>query len=176
MNSLELTPAATARMQIDSDYLLRRVSILNQLRRNQRTWNLLGEKVAHDFKLNSRKLRLVTVNQTSENELEPCQWIRGKELVYEYLTAMVPSSNGNRPRFKNFQKTSTPLLLSSLSMRLAGALGISITLTRPMVAVMLYAIATAETLSRSHLQQQARRRLEALLDADQEGDGFLAIH
>lgn len=66
-----------------------------------------------------------------------------KSLVYAVLASRDPQHDAIRQRLGNLQEPSTPRLLSTLSLWLAGKMGISVSVTVPLVAVMLYAAAEA---------------------------------
>lgn len=135
-------------IHIDVDTLLLRVPALNEVEQhhhhwnkddwNQRTWNEIGEKAARDSR--SYRPRLAAGGRASENTSATSDWARGKELVHHLFASKGPDSDALRCRMR-LQNASTPFLLHTLSLWLAGALGISVSFTLPMVAVMLYAVA-----------------------------------
>ena len=74
---------------------------------------------------------------------EAARWRMAKSLVYAVLASRDPQHDAIRQRLGNLQEPSTPRLLSTLSLWLAGKMGISVSATVPLVAVMLYAAAEA---------------------------------
>jgi hypothetical protein len=71
------------------------------------------------------------------------KWLDAKRLMYEILATGKTEHQPNRKRLGDLQKISTPILLSTLGLWLAGMLGISVSVTKPMVAVILFAVAEA---------------------------------
>ena len=132
MSSQAPPPPLSPPIQIDINFLLRQVSALVQVRRRRRTWNELGEAVLRDF-MESYPLA----------RMEATRWSSAKSLVHAVLATRDPQHDAIRNRLGNLQQPSTPLLLSTLGLWLAGVLGISVTVTRPLVAVMLYAAGEA---------------------------------
>jgi len=135
-------------IHIDVDTLLLRVPALNEVEQHhdnwnknewdQRTWNEIGEKVARDSR--TYRPRLAVSGRASENTTAKSDWARGKELVHHLFASKGPDSDALRCRMR-VQNASTPILLHTLSLWLAGSLGISVSFTLPMVAIMLYAVA-----------------------------------
>ena len=66
-----------------------------------------------------------------------------KSVVHEVLVRRNPQYDRIRQRLGNLNEPSTPRLLSTLSLWLAGEMEISVSVTVPLVAVMLYAAAQA---------------------------------
>ena len=137
-------PAETIRIKIDTECLLRQVSSLNQVSKQLLTWNEFGEKLARDFTASPEMFRLMSDDQISREapapSLGPSKWVRAKDLVHGVFTREDPNHIAIRKRLF-LSNPSTSLLLQHLSLWLAGELGLSVTVTRPMVAVILYAAA-----------------------------------
>ena len=67
-----------------------------------------------------------------------------KNRVHAVVATQDPQDHAIRRRLGNLQDPSTPVLLSTLGLWLAGVLGISVSVTGPLVAVMLYGVAQAD--------------------------------
>jgi hypothetical protein len=135
MKRYESTCFAPAPLRIDQTFLLRKVSGLKLVKQNRRTWDELGEKVMQNF--------LRATGQSTATISEVSAWAIAKELVYEVLASRDPRFDSIRKRLGNLREPSTPRLLSTLGLWLAGVLGISVTATMPMVAVILYGLGDA---------------------------------
>ena len=148
MQLLTSPRSKTTRIEIDTECLLRQVSKLDQVRKRQISWNEFGEKVARDFKVPPETFRIICDEQESsdaaESLPEPSKWSRAKNLIHGVFTRADPHHSAIRKRL-GLSNPSTSLLLQTLSLWLAGELGLSVTGTRPMVAVILYAVATSPT-------------------------------
>ncbi len=143
MTSLEISDVEANGIQIDTAYLLRQVSTLAQVIRQERTWNEFGEKVGRDFRSSTPTLRVVSEEGEVETPVRQSTWTRAKELIHSVLAGREPKYDAIRKRLGNLREPWTPALLSTLSLWLAGVLGISVSATIPMVAAMLYAVAEA---------------------------------
>lgn len=135
MDSLALPSPSAVKLLIDQDFLLRQVSLLIRVKRRRCSWDEFGEMVARDF-LSPRNGRGKPSPGSSE-------WQLAKELVHGVLATADPQYDGIRKRLGTRETASTPLLLSTLSLWLAGILQISVSMTVPMTACLLYAIAEA---------------------------------
>lgn len=143
MTSSELPSAATPRIYVDTAFLLRQVSALVQVKRRRRTWNEFGEKVIEDYLSSSPKVRRPMTGAESAAGPEAIYWGMAKELVHSVVASQDPTYGGIRKRLGNLPTQSTPRLLSTLSLWLAGVLGISTSVTGPLVAAMLLGVAEA---------------------------------
>lgn len=135
MSALSPSLPLHVRLRIDQDFLVRQCSQLKQVRQRRRSWDEFGEKVALDF--------LYPRNAGGRIPQESAEWRFAKELVHGVLASTDPQYDGIRKRLGARGATSTPLLLSMLSLWLAGILQISVSLTMPMTACLLYAIGEA---------------------------------
>jgi hypothetical protein len=138
MTSRDLPSSGVLTLPIDRNFLARQVPDLAHMRRRCGSWDDLGEKTARDF-LHPRGQVVrsgVESSQTSE-------WSLAKELVHDVLISGNPQHDAIRKRLGDLSEPSTPRLLSTLSLWLAGVLKISVSVTLPMVAVMLYAVGEA---------------------------------
>ena len=130
-------------IQIDLNFLLRQVSALVQVKRRRRTWNELGEAVLRDFMKSSPTARAARHEGDAPVSREAARWQMAKSVVHEVLVRRNPQYDRIRQRLGNLNEPSTPRLLSTLSLWLAGEMEISVSVTVPLVAVMLYAAAQA---------------------------------
>lgn len=127
---------------IDRDFLLRHVTALDPIKRKRLSWNDFGEKLA--WGLASRpRMTLAEIGDRPELIDTPhaSAWSAAKKHVHAALTSDDLRYADIQKRLGSARNTSTPILLSTLSMWLAGEMSISISVTRPMVAAMLYAVA-----------------------------------
>lgn len=138
MTTQELSPPRSPSIHIDHKFLLRKVAALVQVKRCRRTWNEMGETVLRDYISSAPTPRV-----EAQVSLEAAHWRMAKSLVYAVLASHEPQHDAIRQRLGNLQEPSTPQLLSTLSLWLAGKMGISVSVTVPLVAVMLYAAAEA---------------------------------
>ncbi len=127
-------------ISIDQNFLIRQLPSLTRIKRNHFSWDEFGEKVARDFFQPQNQLLV----KTDTNSPMMPEWNLAKKLIHDVLTSANSQHNGIRKRLGNLREPSTPLLLSTLSLWLAGILGISVSVTMPMVAVMLYAMGEAQ--------------------------------
>jgi hypothetical protein len=144
MSLFEFPPAMRPRIRIDTDFLVRQVATLARVKWKRRTWNECGEKVFRDFVRSSRTvhLRASRVDAATASEAS-AYWIMAKGLVHAVVASRDPRHEAIRKRLGNLLEPSTPRLWSTLSLWLAGVLGISTSVTGPLVAVMLYGVAEA---------------------------------
>lgn len=140
MTSLDPSPPSTAGIQIDTRFLLRQVPSLAQVRRKHRTWNDYGEKLVRELQVPTPTVRTMT---GMPDPGDASEWSYAKQLIHGVLATRQPEYDAIRKRLGDLQATSTPNLLSTLGLWLAGVLGMSVSVTKPMVAVMLYAVAEA---------------------------------
>jgi hypothetical protein len=143
MTLSEFAPAAPPRIRIDTVFLLRHVSTLSQVRQKRRTWNEFGEKVFDDFKKSSAVRRQLASWAGPAAASEATYWSMAKELIYVVVAGQDPRHDGIRERLGNLQEPSTARLWTTLNLWLAGELGISTSVTGPLIAVMLYGVAEA---------------------------------
>lgn len=141
MTSSASPSAATAGNYFDTAFLLRQVSGLALVKRRRRTWNEFGQMVIDDLQSSSPKGRKPRAGEDSTDASEATFWGMAKELIHSVVATQDPTYDGIRKRLGNLQEPSTPLLLSTLSLWLAGVLGISVSVTLPLVATMLYGVA-----------------------------------
>ncbi len=99
--------------------------------------------VIADYLISSQKVRKPVTGEEANAVPEATYWGMVKELVHSVVASQDPTYAGIRKRLGDLQKPSTPLLLSTLSLWLAGILGISTSVTGPLVAAMLFGVAEA---------------------------------
>ncbi|NJM39084.1 MAG: hypothetical protein HC845_15195 [Akkermansiaceae bacterium] len=143
MNDLLSPPHQSGKLKIDIGYLLREVPSLRRVKKQLFTWDEYGEKIATHFLVAPPDLRVVDEDCDYVVSAPAPQWKTAKEVVYEVFTTSNPRHDNVRRRLQN-ASASTPLLLSTLSIWLSGVMGFSVSVTRPMIATMLYGIATSE--------------------------------
>ena len=136
-------PVCSAKIQIDAEFLLQKVSELNQVKQNRLTWNEFGERIAGHQQATPIPTGSARGPAQSATPPEPSDWFRAKELVHAVLASRDPKYEPICNRLFHSNHSSTAALLSTLSLWVAGKLGLSVTMTQPMVAVMLYAVARA---------------------------------
>ncbi len=136
-------PATPPRVNIDMAFLLRQVTSLADVKRKRRTWNEFGEKAFQDLDRASPGSRRLKSRIEPDRASAASYWGMVKELVHAVVGSRDPAYDGIRRRLGDLREPSTPLLLSTLSLWLAGVLGISVSVTGPLVAVMLYGVAEA---------------------------------
>ena len=144
MTSSEQPPDTTSRILIDTTFLLRQVSALAQVKRKHRTSNELGEKLLCDFMESSPSARIVRDRYESKDCPAVASWSMAKSRVHAVVASQDPQHHAIRRRLGNLQNPSTPVLLSALGLWLAGVLEITVSVTSPIVAVMLYGVAEAD--------------------------------
>ncbi|MEI6676158.1 MAG: hypothetical protein WCO57_13380 [Verrucomicrobiota bacterium] len=129
---------------IDVESLLRTDPRLARVGRDF-TWDQLGAKIALAFQSPSPLMDPEDdgAPDPAATLSEPPHWRRSKQLVHAVLRSHDPQYVTIRKRLGNLETLSTPALLFTLSLWLAGKLKLSISSARPLVAVMLYAVATS---------------------------------
>jgi hypothetical protein len=137
MSANETSASSLSEIPIDTAFLLRRCSDLSQVERKRRTWNELGERLLHHFMGGSQALPDDDLHNSTY------YWTMAKTLVHSVTATQDPQYNAIRMRLGNLVNPSTPLLLFTLGLWLAGTMGISTSITGPLVAVMLHGVAEA---------------------------------
>jgi hypothetical protein len=137
MSPLDFPSPPAVRLRIDTGFILRQEPRLIRVKRRQCSWDAFGEQVIRDF----LQPRIPAIRNVTG---EFAEWEFAKELVHAVLASSSPEHDGIRKRLGNPETASTPLLFSTLSLWLAGVLKISVTLTMPMTAAILYGIGEAD--------------------------------
>jgi len=114
--------------------------MLSEVTRNGLTWNALGEKIARRNQEDAVVIYRVLDELDAPKSHDPPIWSQAKQLIHAAMTSRNFDRDPAAKRLRRHQYTSTALLLSGLGLWLAGRLGISLSATRPMVAVMLHAV------------------------------------
>lgn len=143
MTSPEFLPVTPPRIHIDTAFLLRKVSVLAQVKRRRRTWNELGQMLLSEFMEVSPAPMMARDGDEPAASPAAASWSLAKSRVHAAVATQDPQHQGIRRRLGDLQAPSTPLLLSTLGLWLAGVIGISMSVTGPLVAVMLYGVAEA---------------------------------
>jgi len=134
-----------AKVQINVEFLLHKVPELSHVKQNRLTWNEFGVRIDEHLQLIQVPNRSARGQAQSATLTEPSDWSRAKALVRAALVSRDPTYEPMQKRLIQFEDSSTAALLSTLSLWVAGELGISVTFTQPMVAVMLYAAARSSS-------------------------------
>ena len=127
---------------IDADFLLQKVHSLRQVQQGHLTWNEFGEKIARSVPGNYRRYHDHDPERAPAPG--PTVWLSAKELVHAAMISQDLKYEQVRKRLIYFERPSTPSLFTTLSLWLAGKLGISVTTTQPMVAAMLYGVGQSD--------------------------------
>ncbi len=138
MNVISSPLPTPAGIKVDKDFLLRKVSTLRQAERRRRNWDEHGKKITREFPISKPAFRLIGEDGISLEVSPTPNWEEAKELVQSVFTSTDPKYDGIRKRLRNLHNPSTQMLLSVLSIWLSGEMGISTSMTHPMVALILY--------------------------------------
>lgn len=126
---------------IDTHFLLKKIRGLVHVEKNLQTWNEFGESVVMRKGLTRpRTGRCIIDTFKLAEPTSTSIWHHAKKLVHSLFTGQNPDHDELRNRLGNSPNPPTPLLLSTVSLWLAGELKIIISVTRSMVATMLYAV------------------------------------
>jgi hypothetical protein len=124
-------------LSIDEAYLLRKYPDLAILLRQGYHPDEVGEAWLH------RAQRAISRQHSQLRQLGASEdWAQAKEILHRVLYTEDPEFAIIRGRLFARAGIRTPEVVSSLSLWLAGHLGLSLTTVTPLVAVMLYEIAT----------------------------------
>jgi len=118
---------------IDTDFLVRVLPDLDAVRRDIGSWNAFGEKISEQME------RDWAARHRSGEPL----WVRAKRAVHRAITGNDANHSVIRARIHRSPGISA-MMLADLDLWLAGDLGISISVTKRLVAVMLIGLAEAE--------------------------------
>ncbi len=128
----------------DKSQLLRLAPQLKQVREGHVTCHQLGEKLVREMGLPvPRSSEVRAVFPTLEKGARISYWDLATGLVHSVLGGQAKELEPIRTRLRKTPAGSTAALSSMLSLWLAGQLSLSVTITNPLVAVMLYAVAEA---------------------------------
>ncbi len=140
MTSLDPLRPSKSGIKIDTRYLLNQVPSLIQIRRKLRTWDDFGSSLIRDLQHSAHSSR---PKSKVAPDVDLSEWALAKKLIYGVLATDDGQHDDIRRRLGDFQTIPTAGILSALGLWLAGVLGISVTVTKPMVAVILFAVAEA---------------------------------
>lgn len=134
-----MNPPLGADPRIDVAYLFGKFPDLALLERQGMGLDAIGnELVRRKLHKHSRKHKSARA-AGSETDLQ--EWVRTKEALREVFCTDNPGFNEIRKRLREHSGALTPHLLSTLSLWLAGFLGMSLTTATPLVATVLFGIA-----------------------------------
>jgi hypothetical protein len=128
--------------RIDTSLLVRKVPLLSMIQKHQFTWNQVGENLLENAPKprNHRRENGFSVEKSATATAQS-SWAGVKSEMFRLLATDAPEYGDIRKRLVGAGDSSTLYVLSTLSLWLAGAMGISVSVTTPVVATMLYAIA-----------------------------------
>jgi hypothetical protein len=126
-------------LSLDEGYLLRKFPDLASLLRAGYHPDEVGQAWLN------RARRTASRQQSQRRHLGAEEdWEQAKEVINQVLHTDNPEFHVIRGLLFARPEVKTPVLMSTLSLWLAGHLGLSLTMVTPLVGVMLYEIATAE--------------------------------
>jgi hypothetical protein len=134
----EFPETSADRFQIDIRYLTQQLPSLVSVERKRRTWDEHGAKVTLEALSGKRPLSQAGRGLSGKEDLT---WNRAKALAHAVIISNKPEYSAIRKQLGDWRNRSTAALLSTLSLWMAGTLGVSITAMRPMLATMLYGVA-----------------------------------
>ena len=126
-------------LSIDEGYLLRKFPDLAQLLRG----GYHPDEVGQAWLNRARRAAPRQQSQRRHIGVEE-DWEQAKQVLHQVLHTENPDFHVIRGLLFARPEVKTPVLMSTLSLWLAGHLGLSLTMVTPLVAVMLYEIGTAE--------------------------------
>lgn len=119
-------------------YLKQQLPSLVSVERKRRTWDEHGVKVTLEALSGKRPLSQGGRGHSGKEDLT---WNRAKALAHAVIISNRPEYSAIRKQLGDWRNRSTAALLSTLSLWMAGTLGVSITAMRPMLATILYGVA-----------------------------------
>jgi len=125
-------------LSIDEAYLLRRYPELARLLRQGYHPDEVGQAWLN------RARQAASRNQSQRRTGAEEEWEQAKEVLHQVLHTDNPEFHVIRGLLFARPGITTPVLVSTLSLWLAGHLGMSLTMATPLVAVILYQIAAGE--------------------------------
>ena len=126
-------------LSIDEGYLLRKFPDRAQLLRG----GYHPDEVGQAWLNRARRAAPRQQSQRRHIGVEE-DWEQAKQVLHQVLHTENPDFHVIRGLLFARPEVKTPVLMSTLSLWLAGHLGLSLTMVTPLVAVMLYEIGTAE--------------------------------
>mgnify|MGYP000064103261 CR=1 FL=1 len=143
MNELAHESSTNPEIKVDTDFLIRKVSSLLHVKNQRRTWDEHGEKIAKNFLPTAPAFRLIDDDFAVPKTSTVPDWQQAKEIIHAVLNSEDTKYHAIRKRLRNLHNPSTQMMLSVLSIWLSGVMGISTSVTHPMVASILYGAATS---------------------------------
>ncbi|MEK7951337.1 hypothetical protein [Luteolibacter soli] len=134
-----MTSPSSRNLSIDKAFLLRKFPELARLLRQGYDPDEVGQAWLN-------RARQAASRQQSQRRHIGVEedWEQAKEVLHQVLHTTNPDFNVIRGLLFARPGITTPVLVSTLSLWLAGHLGLSLTMVTPLVAVILYEIATGE--------------------------------
>lgn len=130
--------------RIDIPTLVRKVPLLALIQKRQSTWNEIGENLLSNApKPRSQRRETGFSLEKSPTATAQSAWAGVKSEMFRLLATDAAEYEDIRKRLVGAGDSSTLYVLSTLSLWLAGAMGMSVSVTTPVVATLLYAIATS---------------------------------
>ncbi len=145
MTSLEPPPERVASLSINLEFLMRQLPTLAEVKRKRMSWDELGARISQEY-LTRPAPRTRRKTSNPDEIAVPVAilsvecWPQAKELLHRIMATDDTENEPVRKRLRDFNDPSTAALFSTLSLYLAGKLCISLSLTQPLLAVMLYAV------------------------------------
>jgi hypothetical protein len=145
MTSLEPPPERVASLRINLEFLMRQLPVLAEVKRNRVTWDELGANITRKSQTKPAT-RIRRKTKSLKEDAVPLTapaaecWPQAKELLHRIMATVDTENEPVRKRLRDFNDPSTAALFSTLSLYLAGKLGVSLSLSQPLLAVMLYAV------------------------------------
>jgi hypothetical protein len=140
MTSLEPPSNRNAWIGLDSMFLMRQLPALSEVKHKRVGWNDLGARITREYQPKPPRNRPKASHPDETGSPAGECWRRAKNLLHNIMATSDPENAPVRKRLGDFKNPSTAALFSTLSLYLAGKLGLSLTITQPMLAVMLYAV------------------------------------
>ncbi|MCW1926143.1 hypothetical protein OKA05_26530 [Luteolibacter arcticus] len=128
-------------VSIDASFLLRKFPDLARLLRQGYDPDEVGQAWMNQARRTASRQQSQRRSHGAEED-----WEQAKAVLHQVLHTDDPNFNVIRGLLFARPDIQTPVLVSTLSLWLAGHLGLSLTMATPLVAVMLYEIATAQDL------------------------------
>lgn len=119
---------------------MRQLPSLSDVQRERIGWDQLGAKIIHEYQPKPQKNRRAAGPREERKSPAVEIWQEAKELLHNIMATNDPEHAMVRKRLHDLKNPSTAALFSTLSLYLSGKLGISLTITQPLLAVMLFAV------------------------------------
>lgn len=140
MTSLDSPSNRESRLRIDPQFLMRQFPALSEVKRARVNWNELGAKIIQGYQPIPPGTRRRTGDFSDAALTTGEIWRQAKELLHNIMATCDLENAPVRKRLSVLKTPSTAALFSTLSLYFAGKLGISLTITKPLLALMLNAV------------------------------------